>query len=928
GRLIQAYEKGMLDEFTLPGGQGLLDRMIHQSWFDPEQSGSQWAVLKKREAQTEEEAKKVKRLYSEAMPVLGQLNQVQADCNRWAELYEAKQLELYTCLYASKKAGSQKAAWATKAKDANKALGQLGGQLQTGQAQIDDLQTQLKDILEIGPASGTKEDFFSLKQELLPPYWQVSDPVVLVHAAKTGRRVNFKEVVDCRYTGQTIESLRLHTSGENIHISIPDIPQQDQLPKEIPLLLEEFILLNPNLSDWIAEGHAKEARIQQTMIWNPEKYAGFDAYLLAEQAGFTGRRPSFVSFQTYTPPWSPLFLDWDVYFFQNQGLLPPDYPQTNASSWMDHWQLDDEKMDLKWDKTVTPPAVDSSAVDVYFLEEKGRSLLSSRMPQILRERLRELQQEQLNPVQRSVLETIVQLLDSFDIITQRLNGLNDLWLQYDLSNPMPSELLITKTSGVSQEALQRMHYGIPRGNPYYEGGEEVNCYFPLRSGYLLTHYVRITDGFGLALYPNGVFDSDKMFISSDTEYIPKGPGMDNSRLTGDSKRMAQLPPRLLQAARMDMQWVDGEVEDKAPPVEQSENNSPLAGWILPNHLDKSLMVFDKDGALEGSLIFYERNGKFLIREEVNPSKEVPLGEGMDIRNVFLKAFVDQLLSLSGDQGKALSAFLENIDVTSWITDPNGVRDKKGLSTLIGRPLALLRSRVEMAVKGRVRPLLDFQRPELYSPGEVDDIAFGLTKVPLPFYVGEDQLPQNGLIGYFDESDFSTFYVVTNHSEIENSFIEERSVLTVPLNDATKEEADRNYHYLTLLLDPRGVVHTVSGLLPTVELNLPNRLVEDALNNMDVTFRIGPLMVDPDRLRMPKPTDIQGRLSWLYRSGVNIWQKDQPVNEGKTVWENTNIEEANDMATFPNSKRNELAEGWLKLSDALQKNETPTDGETT
>lgn len=911
--LIYAYEKGVLDNFTQVGGEGMLHREIQKSWFDAEPGGTEWVISENKAPETEAAQKKMKEQFQTALKPLAGLNAAQESLNRQSAVLEAKRLELFTCLYGSKTATTQhRAEWLAKAEIINGQIRDIQVAIQQAVEQLDQFKQKIISILQIDSSKADRENDFSLKEQLLPVYWAPSDPVLLVHAAKTSEKINQGDVLDCRYTGQAIDSLTVHGTEQVIKVKIDAIPQAQHFPKELDMLLKEFILLNPAYSSWLNTEHAELLAVQQTMIWNPEKYKGFDAQLLAQQAGFNGLRPAFAAFQTYTHPWSPLFLDWMVYFFQKSELQP--VATTKAGEWLQNWQLDDTNMDFAWNQQVAPPKVDQSRTAPYFWQEMGRSLITSEMPHILQSRLEALDSDQLNPVQKKVIDAVTALLGGFDIITQRMNGLNDLWLQYDIANPMPPELLRPKTGQIDMDVLAEQHFGIPQGKAIYHSGEPspLNHFFPLRSGYLLPHYVRITDSFGIGLYPNGPYDPQELFIPSDTQAIPKGRGMDNPAIAGT--RMAQLPPRLLQAARIRMEWIDGAATTDIPVVTQARQNTPVAGWIIPNHLDKSLMIFDQDGFLEGSLMFFERNNTFHVRKELDP---VSGGDqNFNIKNPYLRAFVNRLLSFNKDDGAALSAFLQNIDVTTWITDPLGPREKQGMSALIGRPLAVVRARVGMEIKGTPIRLFDVSDPAAYQPEQPPD-PFGLMEVDFPFYTGADNLPNNGLIGYFDTDDFDTFYVVADHATEETDFIRERANLTTRLNTSADDEKDRHYRHLSLILDYRGLVHTVSGLLPVFELGLPKELTEAALANMEVTFRTGPLIVDPYQLRMPKPNDIRGKLSWIYQSGVRIWQHDEPLNPDEDSWINSDLEQATESAAFPNHQRHQLAEGWLKLSEALK-----------
>ena len=68
-----------------------------------------------------------------------------------------------------------------------------------------------------------------------------------------------------------------------------------------------------------------------------------------------------------------------------------------------------------------------------------------------------------------------------------------------------------------------------------------------------------------------------------------------------------LPPRLLTPTRVEAHWLSAAFEDDVPGidgdfVESSDQpaTSPVCGWLVPNHLDTSLMCYDADGRPVGS----------------------------------------------------------------------------------------------------------------------------------------------------------------------------------------------------------------------------------------------------------------------------------------------------------------------------------------
>jgi hypothetical protein len=76
-------------------------------------------------------------------------------------------------------------------------------------------------------------------------------------------------------------------------------------------------------------------------------------------------------------------------------------------------------------------------------------------------------------------------------------------------------------------------------------------------------------------------------------------------------------------------------------------------------------------------------------------------------------------------------------------------------------------------------------------------------------------------------------------------------------------------------------------------------VATALAKLAPTFRFGPVLVDPKRIRMPVANELQGTWSWDHRSDVSTWA-DDPVTNATTD------------ALLPADPASGT-EGWLKLT---------------
>jgi len=105
--------------------------------------------------------------------------------------------------------------------------------------------------------------------------------------------------------------------------------------------------------------------------------------------------------------------------------------------------------------------------------------------------------------------------------------------------------------------------------------------------------------------------------------------------------------------------------------------------------------------------------------------------------------------------------------------------------------------------------------------------------------------------------------------------------------------------LTLVLDPRCMVHAISGVLPVVRSTLPTRFSSPALSKMAAIFRTGPMLSEPGLARMPLPALREGAWSWLQYTTTT-----QPATLAPVL-------ESDAAATVPDAAA-VLREGWLNL----------------
>lgn len=60
-----------------------------------------------------------------------------------------------------------------------------------------------------------------------------------------------------------------------------------------------------------------------------------------------------------------------------------------------------------------------------------------------------------------------------------------------------------------------------------------------------------------------------------------------------------LPPRFMQPTWLDFNWIQARSGENC---DFNLPDSPICGWMIPNYMDQSLLIYDEEGYMPGSLI--------------------------------------------------------------------------------------------------------------------------------------------------------------------------------------------------------------------------------------------------------------------------------------------------------------------------------------
>ncbi|TQS39949.1 hypothetical protein [Cryptosporangium phraense] len=446
---------------------------------------------------------------------------------------------------------------------------------------------------------------------------------------------------------------------------------------------------------------------------------------------------------------------------------------------------------------------------------------------------------------RTVVEAYRRLGDSFPALAQALSGFNAALLSRKQTTQMP----IADPFGFADDQgfIAAVREAVGRGND--TAPMPLADFNPIRAGALEVSRLRLIDSFGqirdLAW--------DRLVIADSL----REPG--NSRWVG-------LPPRIVQPARVNLRWLAADAAHTEAGAHAA--TTPICGWILPNHLDDSLAVYDRDGVALGEIDQFAgwKPSPGALAPVTLAQLHDPAFTGI---NAHLRRLVARLTRAPGvpDSGESvfLASFLETIEATLDAIEPDGADAQHELAFLFGRPMAVVRALVDVELKES--PAVNQSWPAFgLDLRRATRDTRGFPQVRFPIRIGAPEQFDDGVVGYWKESDgglAGTFYAAepSDHPRIV-SLDRAEACVQQAVSDPPQE--------LTMLLDARGSVHATSGVLPTKVITVPAEQFTDALAAMEVSFLTAPLLTARDQLRVALPTEPGYRWSWLAPAPGPTW----------------------------------------------------------
>jgi hypothetical protein len=871
--LLEAFQLGLVDVLDKADASAVLSDAVHSSFFQKFTGGYVWEIVDAPGANSEVDRQEMQK----ELQWLAVLNRTQEQLDQAQQQLAALQHQLYVMWWKyvrwnnayqgppdfpglSRTALAQQldptfdGGLAYQVSQQQKAVSLLASQVPHGDTP-DALQTAIHNyaIAHQLPANRL------LKRASAPVFYEPNNPVVLIAGAGASGIVPKQPTLYCRFPSEIVTGFKCGTTPITASTSKLTIPLPGLTPvsgvhwltTDLPQkLLQEFFLLDPNNADAIATATGLKVSDVQAAMNKSASYDGMGTLPTLSVADAAWTKNPWTWERN---PWHPLLLVYSADY----------YPIAYGTSEQPNWTFADGK--YTWNGKGAPSGESPVRIrGILQLSPAAAFNMQSRIQAFLKNN------PDLSPKTEQEFESLLKFVltkDKWDLLSQALDGFNQqlllnlpgVWLGPGTSMDHAKPL------GDAVNPLPQL-IGPAHGNPPGVGNvpqseSSTSSFLPWRCGQFVFTDLKVVDEWGQAVQPidDNNYMTEKVYLAADMTPLPQvipSPQPDG---------VAQLSPALLQPGRLDFDLVSATNDNDR--IGLTPNADPICGWVLPNHLDASLMAYDAQGKALGEMsVALSANDQTAVCWADAPGSPY---KGLDEINAKIKHFGPFLWNLKGQGTATFAAFLKAIDETLWTTLPLGAAFDQDLAVLLGRPLALVRARLQFELNGPPYPDPNWQFTFSPAPAAVTGYQFAVE-------LGNVAQLEDGLIGYFCSDDYTRLNVTHSAGAESGKYLwpigVKNNYIYLPFDAKSAE-------YVSMLVDPRAAVHARTGILPTLALALAPQWTTAALAAMNVTFRVDGILTDsqtasspgaPTTILLPVPHEKHGVWTWVENEEGN-WQ---------------------------------------------------------
>jgi hypothetical protein len=737
--LLAAFLYNILPMFGTPGADALVEQVIRTNWFGSSHAGTSWSVVpaETRPGEDPPQPPSADELAAEATWLAG-LNDAQSRLDGYERDLASAQRQLFEMWW-------KKGLVATVVAQVGR--WPLGTDEETSSAEFD---RRTRELTHDAREAASKRDDSArevsaalarklpesrvLKSAAEPRFWAPADPVMVVSNTAHTLVMDHETLLRCRLpaelvgainvtagTAATVTAEQLTVTAEQLTPMRPAVNWAN-LPHLAAALFAEFFLLDPANAGLIAAAAGRQLSDLKDIAasMSPPNVA------MSPPNVARGIVPAVLAPYPWGQPWQPLYVDWNIDFF------PIPFQQAGGAP---NWVFNGLDYDLAWDAPLGDIAPLSPPLS-------GRTVLTPKPSFDFKSRIDQFIKDYPDSAATKELKSINNLMSKvkgWDFLSQTISGLHT-WLAG--RSPLPSAHPDGNLRDLIGDAAQLPPNPVTVGSPRQHDIPD-STFEGMRSGQFYVRQLTVVDAFGQTL--EIVLRGDPPRDRGNIPFRPLlGAGLAPTRpvqIDHEPARFAQLPPRVLQPARLNFRF------------DPAANGNAIVGWILPNHLDSGLSAFGPDGTAYGVLrLGVDENGDAVAVWDAAPGSPYPdnlplpseLGPQFD-------DFTHILATLKARGTDALGEFLKAVDETLWSIDPLGGRSDTFLSVLIGRPLALVAASLSFELQTQAWRDSDWPQTFVDPPPEPKFLRY-----QFPVRLGDLGYRQDGLIGYFKRGEYGVF----------------------------------------------------------------------------------------------------------------------------------------------------------------------------